>query len=140
VNELAPTWGIEYDSIELVWNYIRRQVPPGFGTRSLLTKSGKKSTASQNPADYLRIHRTSHSDEQLAAIATTLDVSLYEVLQRINVHSVEPDISKLASRTVIKSGGEACNRCPYFAQCSAELVGCAIPAFTGGEEPEDDGE
>ena len=38
-------------NVEMVYNMIRRERPPGYGSRSLLTKSGRKSTASTDRDD-----------------------------------------------------------------------------------------
>lgn len=111
--------------IEMVYNIIRREVPPGFGSRPLTTKSGAKSSASQNVEDYLYQHRFAHSKVEVeyiedAFIATTLAAqTIYNTKWRNDIQ-----------RRTIKTGGEACHTsCPYFARCCAELIGHAEPNF-----------
>jgi len=120
-------------TVEMVYNLIRRERPPGFGTRPLRTKSGALSKASTNPADYLRQHRFDHPPAELQEIRTELAAIAVSAAAFL----ANPDA--YAPRRPIKTGGESClNSCPYFALCGAELVGHGMPSFVpalaGAEE------
>lgn len=112
--------------IEMVYNIIRREVPPGFGSRPLTTKSGAKSSASQNVEDYLYQHRFAHSEAEVEYIE---DAFVKTTLAAQTIYSLNASHAFIQRRT-IKTGGEACHTsCPYFARCCAELIGHAEPNF-----------
>ena len=117
-----------YDDVELLYNLVRREVPPGYGHRSDKTKSGAKSTASQRPEDYLRREVLFHSPTQRQQIESNFLRPALEEMMRVR----ENDGPFLL--TTIKTGGEACGQCEYFARCKAQLVGQGQPKFTHKEE------
>jgi hypothetical protein len=122
--ELLPSLFGDYP-VEMVYNLIRRERPPGYGSRSAKTKSGARSTASTSQDDYLRTYRFAHSATELGHIRPELARTAAEAQMRL------ADPSLYAPRRPIKSGGEAClTSCAFFARCGADLVGHAAPVFT----------
>lgn len=109
-----------YDSVELQYNMIRRDVPPGFGHRSELTKSGAKSTASRRVEDYLRRELLFHSTGQRERIESYfLRPTLTEM---VRVHEA-------AGPFLLSPDKVGCGFCPYRARCGANLVGAGQPRF-----------
>jgi hypothetical protein len=118
----VATQEMGYDDVEIQYNMIRREVPPGYGSRSTTTKSGAKSTASTKPTDYLRRTTLYHSNNERAAIESNfLRPALKELVQvRLNKG---PYLV-----TAIRTGGESCvTGCAFFARCGAQLVGAGQP-------------
>jgi hypothetical protein len=104
----------------MCYNMIAREVPPGFRTRPLETASGKKRNAAtlesmQNPQRYLRRAWLSYTPEQYASFQRTL-IQDATILQKEAASGVWP-------RRVVKMGPLACDGCPYFSICTAELGG-----------------
>jgi hypothetical protein len=98
-----------------------RDVPPGFGHRSLVTETGKTRSAEtlqrmQDPTRYVgEAIPTLLTDSQIdAATREVVDVILE--LE----HSYETD---RWLRRRVKTGPMACGGCPYFGPCTAELNG-----------------
>lgn len=104
--------------IEVEYNMARREVPPGFGHRSALTKSGAKSKASTDPKDYARREVLTISEHELKAFEEELRGFL-RVIRRNRETEYWP-------RRVIKTGGEACAQCPYYGICTTSLMGGEI--------------
>ena len=105
------------------YNMVAREVPPGYAHRSLLTDTGKKRSpdtlaSMQNPARYLRREWLSYTPEQYASFQRRL-VQDALTLQFENHSGIWP-------RREIKMGGMACDSCPYFSICGAELDGRII--------------
>lgn len=108
-----------YDDVELQFNCIRREVPPGYGARPLRTANGTLSKASRDPMDYLRRETLVHSDRQRANVQAYFERVAQEVLEK----KAE---SKPLPLTVIKTGGESCaHSCAYFTRCGVDLLGGA---------------
>lgn len=112
-----------YDDVEVVYNMIRREVPPGFGHRSALTASGKLSTASKNPDDYLKRGSLWHSPKEREAIESNFLIPMLSQAAEAR-HYKGPLIP-----TVIRTGGEACFNCDFFARCKANIIGRGQPRF-----------
>lgn len=106
------------EPIEVVYNMVRRAVPPGFGHDSGLTATGKKSTRSKDPMDYVRRERISRSAEELQAF----EDELIAVIGSIR-HSED---TNTWLRSPIKTGGESCKGCSFYGICGAELAGKRI--------------
>jgi hypothetical protein len=114
--------------VEMVYNLIRRDVPPGYGYRPRTTKSGKPSSASQNVEDYLHEHRFAHSTHELAAIRSNLMLTVAQA--QLLLAGGSAAYPPTAQRRPIKTGGEACHTsCAYFSRCCAELIGHTEPTF-----------
>jgi hypothetical protein len=104
-------------SHQVLWLLLHRDVPPGYGSRSALTKSGAKSRATQRIEDYVRIHRTSRGPKERDCIRKTL---------RASVDALESNTSDAPS--LIRTGGESCKTsCSYFSTCTASVFGYASP-------------
>lgn len=107
----------------LCYNMIDREVPPGFGRRSVLTETGRKRDAAtlanmQRPERYLRREWLSYSEQQHNAFQMHL-VQIALTLQFEGQSGIWP-------RREVKMGGMACDKCPYFEICKAELDGRVI--------------
>jgi hypothetical protein len=129
VNEYIRKKLLREETVELIYNLVRRERPPGYGSRPLTTKSGAKSTASTNPKDYLHQHRFAHTAPELECVAEDLRRKAYDAANWLNVgpHDLT---GKFAERRPIKTGGESCRTgCGFFAQCCAELLGHSMPTF-----------
>ena len=101
--------------VDFIYNIVRREVPPGFGSRSEKTKSGRPSKASQRPEDYLKRIRLTMSRTEVEAFRDRIDELTWAMKRAAN--------SGVYLRVPIKSGGEACGRCPYYTPCVAEMRG-----------------
>ena len=116
---------LDVEAVVMKYNLIRRDRPPGFGTRPLVTKSGAVSKASVDVADYLYTHPWSHNRTERAF---TQDV-LERYASTIYYLQTEGDPSG-PNRVPIKSGGEACTTsCVYNSRCAAEMLGYAQPTW-----------
>jgi hypothetical protein len=117
--------------VEMLYNIIRRDRPPGFGSRELRrNKDGSvsKQNASQDPADYLRQHRFHHNKVELHHASREFFNLVTEIEARLANDTDAED--QFSTRTPIKSGGEAClTSCSYFERCAAEMVGHRSPTF-----------
>ena len=106
--------GIEAKYGESVFGFehilVRREVPPGVGTRSERTASGRLSTASRNPRDYIRAERTLVPENALRRKAW-LDAGTRLVERR------------LTEKEWVRQPGQNCAFCPYFAPCVREYEG-----------------
>lgn len=113
--------------VEMVYNLIRRDRPPGYGSRELaINKDGSvsKKNASTDPADYLKQERIGHSDKEVAHIELTLQ-ELADYTLNLKTSSWRP-----TTRTVIQTGGQACSNCEFFkSHCAPELLGHTAPTF-----------
>jgi hypothetical protein len=101
--------------------WTQREVPPGFGHRSLQTNTGKdrsKATlASMQDRDkYVGVVKTELNDEQLTAYTS----ELIDIIQEID-HCKET--GRWLRRSPIKVGPMTCESCPYFEPCVAERMG-----------------
>lgn len=112
-----------YDDVEVIYNMIRKEVPPGFGHRSALTPTGKKSTASTNPQDYLQRVSLWHSAKEREIIESNF---LIPMMREVIATREKEGI--LMPR-IISTGGEACTNCDFFARCKANVVGRGQPRF-----------
>lgn len=106
--------------VDFCYNMISREVPPGYGHRPLETETGKKRNADtlakmQRTDNYLRREWITYSPEQYASFERTL-------VQNALTIEFESE-SGIWPRRVVKMGGMACDKCDYFALCSAELSG-----------------
>lgn len=103
------TWG---RPVEFEHEYIRREVPPGFGTRPVrLNKDGSvaKNNASTDPADYIQRVRHTRSVHELDAFQGELQNIL---------------TSMWGNTYYLRSPNKrTCPQCPYYALCGAELSG-----------------
>lgn len=113
-----------HEPFTVCMDYIARDVPPGFGHRSVLTDSGQKRSAEtlanlQRPTRYLQRKWLAYSDEQLAEHQKQLvrDAMLIEIEKQTDNWP----------RRIVKMGGMACDSCPYFALCCQEQNGKEIP-------------
>jgi len=117
--------------VEMVWNFLKRDRPPGFGSRILRkNKDGSiaKNNASTNPEDYLRQHRFHHNEAELFSAEREFRNLAIEADQRLR-NDIDTE-DTYTTRTSIKNGGEACmNSCSFFERCAAELVGHRSPVF-----------
>ena len=110
-----------YDEDPLfIYNMIARDVPPGFGRRPLTTDTGRARNAEtlanmQRPERYLRREAIAYSEQQYNAFQIAL-VQIALTMQFEGNSGIWP-------RRVIKMGGMACDKCPYFEPCKAELDG-----------------
>lgn len=98
--------------IEFVHNYIRREVPPGFGTRPVrLKKNGEPAAnnASTDPVDYLRRVRHTRSEAEMIEFEQELCHTLTQ-MEHQDHFLRSPDKRQ-------------CPQCPYYAICGAELAG-----------------
>ena len=128
------------------YNMVARDVPPGFGHRSLLTETGRKRSPEtlekmQRPENYLHREWISKSEREYGAIQRDL------VKKALMIHFAGN--SGMWERRIVKMGGMSCETCPYFAICAAEFEGQKFdensPAITmmftkdpfvaGGEAP-----
>lgn len=113
-----------YDDVEIVYNMVRREVPPGYGSRPTTTKSGAKSTASTRLEDYLRRTTLFHSERQRAEIESNFLRPALKELVEVTLN----DGPFLV--TPIRTGGESCEYgCDFFERCKATLVGSGQPRF-----------
>ena len=101
--------------------WMHREVPPGFGHRSLLTDTGKERSKAtlasmQDPEKYVSVVKTELNGEQLSAYTA----ELVDVLQEID-HCKET--GRWLRRSPIKVGPMTCESCPYFRPCVAERMG-----------------
>lgn len=103
------------EPVEFVYNMVRRAVPKE------LTKSGRKSTSSKDPMDYLRRERLWKNETELGEWRNTLE-SLVDEMDRKTTANV-PAPSFL--RNPVK-GYMGCLGCAYKSLCSAELIGQKI--------------
>jgi hypothetical protein len=106
--------------VDFCYNMIARDVPPGYGHRPLETETGKKRNAAtlanmQRTDQYLRREWITYSPQQYASFERTL-------VQNALVIEFETETG-IWPRRVVKMGGMACDKCDYFAICSAELAG-----------------
>jgi hypothetical protein len=100
--------------------FVNRDVPPGFGHRSLLTATGKKRpektlASMQDPNNYLRRSHTPLSDRQIDAFEAEL-IALVGEVDRATSAAYFP-------RTPIRGNYPGCAGCPYKAPCASELDG-----------------
>jgi hypothetical protein len=105
------------------YNMVAREVPPGYGHRSELTDTGKKRSADtlanmQRKERYLNRQWLTFSEAQYNAFQMSLVQDALS-LQFEGTSGIWP-------RKVVKMGGMACDSCPYFALCTAELDGRKI--------------
>lgn len=123
-NMVCEALGVE--DVEMVYNLIRRDRPPGYGSRPLTTKSGAKSTASTKPEDYLQAHRWSHTAKERFYTQRVLE-EYARVATRL---SADARLATPPLRVPIKTGGEACmTSCVYNSRCAAEMLGYAQPTW-----------
>jgi hypothetical protein len=112
-------------SVEMIYNLIRRERPPGYGTRELRrNKDGRPAAnnASQDPKDYLRQVRVAHTGDELDHVKKELANLAYNAMDLMSMK--DPGAF---TRTVIMDGSNACENCTYFTKCAAELVGHGQP-------------
>jgi hypothetical protein len=116
--------------VEMVYNIIRRDRPPGYGTRELrYNKDGSvsKTNASTDPKDYIRQEFMAHTEEELRYVEAEIMSLAYQAID-LTVPRLSPDLLDYSyTRTVIETGGQACTNCPYFTRCAAELLGHGQP-------------
>lgn len=112
-----------YDDVEVIYNMIRREVPPGFGHRSEFTPTGKKSTASRNVDDYLKRTSLWHSTKEREAIESNFLIPMLSETAESQYYK-----GPLIPR-IIRTGGEACSSCDFFARCKANILGRGQPRF-----------
>jgi hypothetical protein len=106
------TWG---RPVEFEHEFIRREVPPGFGTRQVrLKKDGTaaKNNASTDVDDYLSRVRHTRSVAELEAF----EKELREILLGI-------ENSKARGYFLRSPDKQNCPRCPYYRTCYSDLVG-----------------
>lgn len=117
---------------ELDYNMIRRELPPDFirtadgSTPYALTKTGRQSTRSCDPTDYVRLERQVFTPESLMSFAENLEIDILEI-----EHAIE---TGRFPRSVSKAGAFGCGGCPYLAQCTRQLDGHALDGITLGLE------
>lgn len=115
----------EFDDIEFKYNMIRREVPPGVGSRPLRRNqdgSIAKNNASMDRKDYLHRATVKHSSKQRDAIYKNLIVPQLSEF----VYATQSGKGYF-NRRPIDNGGYACTNCSYFARCAADLVGMGTP-------------
>jgi hypothetical protein len=118
-------------SVEMVYNIIRRQRPPGYGTRELRYNqngSVSKTNASQDPADYLSQTVQAHSAQELEYVEKELQHLSNQATTLIHAAKFDEDRGYF-TRTRIKYGEEACTNCDFFTKCAAELLGHGRPVW-----------
>lgn len=106
------------EDVTLVQNIVARDVPPGFGHRSLLTDTGKQRNAAtlesmQRKEKYLKREFLTYSNEQYQSFEQ-------ELLRMSMLIQVEMR-GHIWPRRIVKMGGMSCDSCPYDAICTAEL-------------------
>jgi len=102
-------------------NMIRREVPPGFGSRELrIKKDGTpaKNNASTDPADYLHREKLWCSGQELRAFESELENTLRILEFRRS--------TGVWDRSDLKWGAQSCGTCAYRTVCKAELAGHTI--------------
>lgn len=109
-----------------VHTFVNREVPPGFGHRSLLTESGKtrsKATleSMQDPSKYLRRAHTPLANAQIDAHEQNL-VRMIRDIERAKVENYFPS-------SPLKGNFPGCEGCPFRAPCVAEDDGREVGAI-----------
>jgi hypothetical protein len=108
------------DEVTVCMNYVSREVPPGFGKRSLLTETGNKRSADtlakmQRKERYLQRKWLTYSPQQY-------DEQQRELVRDAMMIELETK-TEIWPRRIVKMGGMACSSCPYFEICKAEYDG-----------------
>jgi len=98
-----------------------RDVPPGFGHRSLLTDTGKERSKAtlasmQRPEKYVSVVKTELNDAQVDAYTA----ELIDIIQEIDLCKTT---GRYLRREPIKVGPMKCESCAYFQPCQAERMG-----------------
>lgn len=117
---MLTCWAYYEEDPRFCYNMVSREVPPGFGHRSLKTATGQDRPAAklkemQNVERYLARKWISKSEKEFAAIQRDL------VKKALMIQFSAG--SGLWERRIVKMGGMACESCPYFAICGAEFEG-----------------
>lgn len=112
---------------EIDYNMIRRELPPSFrredGVQPYgLTPSGRPSTRSSNPADYLQFHRLLFTPKQITATMAEIEGDIADM-----EHAEQ---TKFYARSEIKGGYNGCPGCPYFGPCTREFDGNKLDGIT----------
>jgi hypothetical protein len=107
----------------MCYNMIARDVPPGFGHRSLLTETGRKRSADtlesmQKSEKYLRREWITYTEAQHTAFQK-------ELVQIALMQNFEGS-SGMWPRRRVKMGPMSCSACSYYAICAAESDGRPI--------------
>jgi PD-(D/E)XK nuclease superfamily len=124
----ASVWRKYGEIPEVDYNLVRRELPPDFeradGSRPYgLTKSGRPSTRTKNPVDYVQRLRQTYEPAQLEAFEWELHELVTDMAQTWGQGRYP--------RSIQKSGGfSACPKCDYFSACSRELDGKKLDALT----------
>lgn len=112
---------------EIDYNMIRRELPPNFQRDNgaqpyALTPSGRPSTRSSKPEDYLQFHRLLFTPKQIAATMEELEGTLHDI-----EHAQE---TGFYARSEIKGGYSGCTGCPFFGPCTREFDGNKLDGIT----------
>ena len=105
------------EPVEFVYNMIRRAVPRE------LTKSGRKSTSSKDPMDYVRRERLWKNKTELAAWEKALLTVTTEIdwKSKYKTFGVPESFNRSPQK-----GFMGCSGCAYKSICSAELIGQTV--------------
>ncbi len=106
--------------VTVCMNYVSRDVPPGFGHRSLLTDTGQKRNPDtlakmQRKERYLQRKWLTYSDQQY-------DEQQRELVRDAMMIELETK-TEIWPRRIVKMGGMSCASCAYFELCKSELDG-----------------
>jgi hypothetical protein len=108
------------EEVTVCMNYVSREVPPGFGHRSVLTDTGQKRSADtlakmQRRERYLQRKWLTYSPKQY-------DEQQRELVRDAMMIELERK-TEIWPRRIVKMGGMSCSSCSYFELCKAELNG-----------------
>lgn len=121
----------EYGEIpEVHYNMVRRELPPdyervwdlSYEKPYLLTPTGRKSTRSCDPKDYLRYEVLTYTAKQLIEFSRELNEIVAELTEAIE--------KKRFVRSRSKAGAFGCGGCSYLAACTREADGEKLDGIT----------